>query len=167
MKNLTTVDKELSLIEPIVTSFVSYRVSDREDARDVVQEIMVKVWRKLHTISTNPNGWIWKVSKNTIIDYWKARSIRPNLVSLDKLKSYRIHEDLDSYDLASTLDTNQQIDELLSCLKETTRQTIVLRAQGATYKEIADQTDTCIGSVRSQIHYGRRRLRQKMESIGN
>ncbi|MBZ0292536.1 MAG: sigma-70 family RNA polymerase sigma factor [Anaerolineae bacterium] len=167
MKNLTTLDKELSLIEPLVTSFVSYRVSDREDARDIVQEIMMKIWRGSIEASRNPTGWIHTVSRTTIIDFWRSRKIKPVLLSLDVVDTYRIRETEETYDPAVTIDTGAIIDELLSCLNEKTRQTIVLRAQGATYKEIAESTDTCIGSVRSQIHYGRIRLRQKMESIGN
>ena len=63
---------------------------DRDEARDVLHEGFMKVFRNLHKYSkgTNLGAWIRRIMINTSIDHYRKMAKRPNLVEIN----HAVHE---------------------------------------------------------------------------
>ncbi|MEL6654264.1 MAG: sigma-70 family RNA polymerase sigma factor, partial [Bacteroidota bacterium] len=60
--------------------------NDREEARDVLHEAFIKVFRNLKKFSrgTNLGAWIRRIMVNTAIDHYRKSAKRPNLVEINQ-----------------------------------------------------------------------------------
>lgn len=61
-------------------NFIRARVRDHTAAEDILQEVFVKIQRKLPTLRAGQRieAWVWRITRNTIIDHFRrARSSEP------------------------------------------------------------------------------------------
>lgn len=134
-------------------------------AEDVVQEVLVKVWKKKAELEAidNLEAWCMTVTRN---------------LSLDKLRRKKKHMDSvdDHYDIADknmspyrslqSDDTMSMIREAIEALPETQQQIVHLREiEGYSYQEIADITGYKIEKVKVYLHRARIALRAKLSNI--
>lgn len=60
-----------------VYRFVFFRVSTREDAEDITEQIFVRVFEKIgeyHERGVPFEAWVFRISRNMIIDYYRAHA---------------------------------------------------------------------------------------------
>ncbi len=93
---------DLAAFEHIVTTFerplfgyVSRMISVREDAEDAVQEIFIKVYKKLGTYDAAQSfkTWLYTIATNTVYDFLRARRVKKELLIFDES---RVDEDGES-----------------------------------------------------------------------
>ena len=63
-----------------VAAYVRNRISDQYAAEDVVSEVFLKVYRHLGDFDESRasfSTWIYAITRNTVIDYYKKRKIQP------------------------------------------------------------------------------------------
>ena len=67
--------------------FVRSRIRDHAAAEDIMQEVFVKIHRKLPTLlaSGRIEAWIWRIARNAIADHF--RRLRPNEPLPDELSA--------------------------------------------------------------------------------
>jgi RNA polymerase sigma-70 factor (ECF subfamily) len=63
----TTYERELS-------AYVLSRVGDKELQKELMQEIALKIFTSLHLQKEHLRGWLYRLTKNTIIDYYRKVS---------------------------------------------------------------------------------------------
>ena len=53
--------------------FLQSRVNSPEDVEDLLQDIMIKTYQKLHTVkdAKKLRGWLYQVTRNAITDYYR------------------------------------------------------------------------------------------------
>ena len=143
---------------------VAYRLTgNREDAQDLVQEVLVRVQRGLRTYQPGSlRGWLGRITTNAFLDDARRRTRRPSLA---------LPGDPDavlpaSPDAASAADAERLPDHVqaaLGGLREDFRVPVVLAdVVGLAYAEIAAQLQIPVGTVRSRIHRGRLALREAL-----
>lgn len=91
-----------------VYNFIYRLVGDETLASDLTQETWIKVWRHLKRYdSTQPfKPWLFKIAKNTTLDFWRKRQELP-FSTLDQLE--------EGYEFAETIaDESELPDQLLS-----------------------------------------------------
>ena len=102
--------------------FLYYRVSHKEIAEDLAEEVFLKALTKLSSITEDKafEGWLYQIARNLVIDYYRQKKID---VSLDEVENTLAYES-NLIDLAS-LQEQQKI--LLEILRElgTEQQTVV------------------------------------------
>ncbi|MFH1286466.1 MAG: RNA polymerase sigma factor [Candidatus Magasanikbacteria bacterium] len=58
--------------------FVSFKISNKQEAEDLVSEIFLKAWQYLigeqHKSIQNFSGFIYKIARNMIVDVYRARA---------------------------------------------------------------------------------------------
>ena len=56
-------------------AFISSRVSNNEDAKDILQDVFIKIHQKLDGLSDAKKlkSWIYQVTRNSIIDYYRSK----------------------------------------------------------------------------------------------
>ncbi len=133
--------------------YVKKHVQNETDAQDIVQDVFYKLSKSDITAIDNFKHWIYRVTKNTIIDYYRKK--RLTLTALE-----------DRF-MAEQQNENKVVEELSNCvipmiekLPEDYQKLIKLsEIDGYSQKEIADQLNMNYVTVRSKIQRGRTKLK--------
>jgi RNA polymerase sigma-70 factor, ECF subfamily len=143
---------------------IAYKFTGRHaEAEDLMQEILLKVFRSLDRFNQDADfsTWLGSVARNYCIDHYRA----------SKREKEVLVEDLVAFDLAvATSGTNPQrvledrdrrsfLRKGLELLPDKLREAVILRdLQGLTYQEMAERLGLPEGTVKSRINRGREEL---------
>jgi RNA polymerase sigma factor (sigma-70 family) len=86
-----------------VYSFIYYRVSHKETAEDLAEEVFLKVHAKIENIreATSFEAWLYRIARNLVIDYYRGKKEQINILELENTLFYQ-----DT--VIRTIDLNQQ-----------------------------------------------------------
>jgi len=155
-----------------------YRLTaNREDAEDLLQELFVRLVRMIEHYEHDGrfDGWVFRIATNLLRDRVR-RSRKTRAAGLDLGSPVESDESdpLGNLPDASTprpmesLDRAEQADRLqwaIGQLGESEREVIVLRHfSQLSFREIADQMGTPLGTALARAHRGLAHLRTLMES---
>jgi RNA polymerase sigma-70 factor, ECF subfamily len=139
------------LYAPLVHGILLARVP-RAEVDDLVQDIFLHAYRKLHTLR-EPSAfgpWIAMIARNRAIDF--HRRSKETVEINDELRGSDTHDSKAA-----------EILELIRNLPEAYRETLVLRlVEGMTGPEIAARTGLTAASVRVNLHRGMKLLRERL-----
>lgn len=142
---------------------VALRVlSDREIAQDVTQSVFMKLWSNPEAFAGgNFNAWIVRVARNRAFDVLRARAARPEGEVPESMPADDSLEDA----ALSRLDA-QAIRSAIGQLPPEQRELIELGFFGGiTHQEIARSTGLPLGTVKTRIRTGLRRLRSALDGV--
>ena len=130
---------------------------DREEARDLAQEIFLLVWRNLRDFRRESalSTWLFALARNACVDASRRRAARPTLAppAEDHLA---LAPELSGRDDDPTV---VAIFAVAARLPEPQREALLLRdLQGLSYDEIAALQQVPIGTVRSRIATARQAI---------
>jgi RNA polymerase sigma-70 factor (ECF subfamily) len=144
------------------------------DAEDLVQDAFIRAFRFFGQYRRELpfDSWLYKIMSNVFIDKLR-RKPKAMIRSLDQ--PIATAEGEVQLDIADTTcgpeetvlsrEMDSRIQEALDTLPEVFRLTVIFAdIEGLSYEEIAEATDTNIGTVRSRLHRGRRLLRNKLKA---
>lgn len=143
---------------------VAYRLTgNREDAQDLVQEVLVRVQRGLRTYRPGSlRGWLARITTNAFLDDARRRSRRP---------VHALPDDPDVVlppgpDAAEAADAERLPDHVQAALADVPTEfrvpVVLADVVGLSYAEIAEELGVPVGTVRSRIHRGRLALREAL-----
>jgi len=121
-----------------------------EDRQDLVQEMLIRIWLSLpkYKPSFKVSTWIYRVSLNTAISYYRKHSGRKNNMVVLDLLVHQI-EQIDPND-----DSSEQINRLFTLinqLKELDKAIIFLYLEEKSHQEIAEITGLSQTNVGTKI----------------
>ncbi|MDX2247477.1 MAG: sigma-70 family RNA polymerase sigma factor [Bacteroidia bacterium] len=131
--------------------------NDREEARDVLHEAFMKVFRNLKKFNrgTNLGAWIRRIMINTAIDHYRKTAKRPNLVEINQA----VHE-ADSQDVVADLSA-EEILAMVQKLSPAYRTVFNLYVvEGYSHKEVGDLLGISEGTSKSNLAKARAKLQQ-------
>ncbi|WP_223067759.1 RNA polymerase sigma factor [Paenibacillus caui] len=149
-------------------SYSAQQLNDREKAKDIVQEVFIRLIRhlRLHGELEHVRPWLYKVVLNLCRDYWRSAAFRSETVAHGEMPE---HADLD-HDVPGILERREMAAEVAACLDSLPEQQgniIRLRfLQDLKLQEIAELLDIPLSSVKSNLYSGLRKLRRIMERPG-
>ena len=111
---------------------------DREEAKDVLQEGFIKVFKNIEQFSGEGSieGWIRRIIVNTAIDYFRKKSRRGLSVDFDKVPEISI-----DYSILETINAKEVL-ELIQKLPEGAKIIFNLHiVEGYTHEQIAKILD--------------------------
>ena len=141
--------------------FVERYTNDSEDARDVTQEVFLKVHAALDSYDPKYkfSTWLFRIAGNAAIDHLRRRKARPLPLELprDEDGESRVAEPRETRpDPFQDLARRRLRDALAAAidrLPDDYRELISLRHYGELpYEEIADVLDTTLPAVKSLVH---------------
>ncbi len=139
--------------------------SNYDDAQDLVQETFLKALsnREKFTENTNLKAWTFTILKNTFINNYR-KNLRNNTV-VDKTDDlYFLNLSTESnIGLPDSDYSAKEIQNAISQITEEQRKPFELHNQGYKYKEIADQLNLSIGTVKSRIFFTRKKLMETLK----
>ena len=144
---------------------------DPADAEDIVQDAALRALNALETANVErPRAWFLRIVRNTALT-WMAKN-RSKLLSFaggaDELA------EIESVDLAEgegspeailiAAEDGERVRQAIAALAPALREALVLRdINGLAYREIAEATETPIGTVMSRLARGRAALAKILE----
>ncbi len=147
-------------------NFVYRTVGDRERAQDLVQETFVRVYRHLHRFDQSKkfSTWVYTIAGNLAKNELRNRSRNPLVLFQTIKKNWDADhrplewedETMRPDDLFRKRHLREMVEQAVQELPEHHRIVFVLRElEGKTYEEIAEITDTNLGTVKSRLNRAR------------
>jgi RNA polymerase sigma-70 factor (ECF subfamily) len=147
---------------------VAYRLTGNDDdARDLVQESLLRVRRGLETYQPGSlEGWLARIVTNVFLDEVRRKRRRP-VQALPENPDLVLPASAGADEVAAAAGLSNEIQRALSTLPEEFRVPVVMRdVADRTYEEIAGSLGVPVGTVRSRLHRGRRMLRTALVKSG-
>jgi RNA polymerase sigma-70 factor (ECF subfamily) len=155
-----------------IFTFARYCLGDQDDAQDVTQEVLVRLWKNWDSIEPERvEPWIIHVTRNACIDVMRRRSSYRKVVAPDpegEAMSLASTPAPDPSALTETMDFHAHVERALSTLREPYRSIVVLREiQDYRYEEISAALDMPLNTVKVYLHRARRKLRKELREFAS
>ena len=137
-----------------------------EDAEDIVQEVMIKVWKKHDSLTEidSLEAYCLRICRNQARDYLRKKETHN--VSFEENEAD--HPQTDAFLRIQQRDNISIVRELINSLPEKQKSTIQLREfEGKSYKEIAQIKSISEEQVKISIFRARQTLKNKFEQLEN
>lgn len=158
-----------------VFSLVVRMVKDRELAEDLAQESFIKAFRALSSYDHRRkfSSWLFKIAHNATIDHLRRSRLETQPLESSGAERTPLLDQLEDPTAlspevtAESADLGRDLDRAIAGLRPEYREVIELRfRQGLSYQEIAEITDTAMGTVKTNIHRARKELAAALTALG-
>lgn len=140
---------------PEMRAFALSLTRNPTSADDLVQDVVVKAWRKFHQFdqATNLRAWLFTIVRNTF--YSDLRKSRREQTNMDSSEIDSVSDGHGADHLIAIMD----FEKAFSLLPAEQREALTLvAASGMSYDEAATTCGVAIGTIKSRINRGRKRL---------
>jgi len=150
-----------------VYSYAAWMLRDLEEARDVAQEALVRLWQYREKVEDPATrSWLLTTTHRLCIDRLRRRRKRPEVSEQDQLNPAP-DEGPSPMRLAASSETGRAIADALDKLGHQDRAVVVMREiQGMAYDEIATALELPLGTLKAKLHRARERLRRHLTAAG-
>ena len=143
--------------------FALKRLGDPGLAEEVVQEVMVRVWRNAASFDDSRGSfrsWLYQIATNVVIDMHRRRDSRPALSELafePAAELGSLEEEMERW----------QLRMVIANLRPEHREVISLvHFEGLKLREAAERLRIPVGTVKSRCYYALESLRVALEEQG-
>lgn len=151
---------ELTSLQDNLKYFAKSLTQNEEEANDLVQDTFLKAltYREKFEENTNLKAWTFTIMKNTFINNYR-KNVKVNMVMDNTADLYYLNSSSpwDSNNPESIL-SHKDINVVLDKLEDEHRVPFQMHHTGFKYKEIAEELDLSIGTVKSRIFFSRKKL---------
>jgi len=162
-------DQQLTDLKDRLMYFAMSLTSDRTAAEDLLQETYLKAitYRKMFVKETNLKAWLFTIMKNTFINNYR-KAVRQKTTFDNTKDLYYLNSA--SHEKVEAVDSEYAVNEInksINSLKDEFRIPFKMFTEGHKYKEIADELNLPIGTVKSRIYFARKQLMKKLKDYND
>jgi RNA polymerase sigma-70 factor (ECF subfamily) len=162
-------------------SYIGHRVPDRHHAEDLAQEAFLRLFRAArsgrYSGQASVSTWLFTIADNCATDYLRALGRQPVRLESDtagrdsndspNMLDRRPSTDLDPAEAAAIRESQGRAETLLDCLPEEQRRVVALKVLGGlTLAEVAAVVGCPLGTVKSRLLYGLRKIEALLARLG-
>ncbi len=153
-----------------IYTFALHSLRSREDAEDVTQEVLIRLWRHRDTIDPERvRAWVMRVTRNLVIDSSRRSRMRSTLFADGtdaEIAAESVAVATSRDDGAERRELRSALESAVADLEEPYRSIVVMREiQDCSYQEIADALEMPLGTVKVYLHRARHRLRDRVTRV--
>jgi RNA polymerase sigma-70 factor (ECF subfamily) len=141
-------------------------LGNEEEAKDVVQEVLIRVWNGREQMDQVQNweAWCMRITRNLSLD--RIRSLTRKQTQPIEDSFHVQAESLTPHESTEIDESMKRISELISSLPEKQRQVIHLRdVEGYSYNEISEILEIDMSQVKVNLFRARNAVREKLVKI--
>lgn len=146
-----------------IYSFAHAFVGGRDEARDLAQEAMIKVYRSIGSFrfQSSFSTWLYSIVKNVFLDSYKSRASRERALETPiEDEAHHLAEAAHAEDRLLAEDERRALWSAMRRVPVAYRAVVVMfDVQGLSYDEIAQALHVPVGTVKSRLKRGRDALR--------
>lgn len=153
-----------------IFSFTLKRTKTIQEAEDITQEIIIKVYKALSNMNDiyNIESYIWRIAHNTVANYYRGKTRIFIGVNIDDVAE-TIKSDQSSVE--ETYIKNEEINKLrdkIAYLSKLQRQIVILYYyEGKKQEDISQLLDIPKGTVKWHLFEAKKELKEGMEKMDN
>ena len=69
-----------------IYKFIFYRVSQKEVAEDLAEDVFIKAWQNIRSVKEDSfSGWLYQIAKNRVIDYYRQKKITVDIEEISNV----------------------------------------------------------------------------------
>jgi RNA polymerase sigma-70 factor (ECF subfamily) len=143
--------------------FAFRMLGNADEAKDVVQEVFTRVWKRGNAMDEvrNWEAWCMRVAHNLSVDRIRLNNRQHAVPLSDGLEM--LHDNLSPHDRAELVESMRQVAEIMATLPPKQQQIIYLRdVEGYSYKEICDVLGLEMNQVKVYLFRARNALKEKL-----
>jgi RNA polymerase sigma factor (sigma-70 family) len=146
--------------------FAFKMLANEDEAKDVVQEVFIKVWNGREQMEQVQNweAWCMRITKNLSLDRIRAQQRK----ATDPMKEgFDVKDEtLSPHEATEISESMTRINQMIATLPEKQRQIIHLRdVEGYSYNEICDILELDMNQVKVNLFRARNTVREKLIKI--
>ena len=146
---------------------VAFRIlCNEEDAKDVVQECFIKIWKHLNEYDKKIKftTWMYKIVVNLCFDKLKSQKRRRNIFkNLDEDSVINVQGGIDLEKELTNKELAAMIKHFASGLSEKQKTVFILRdMEDLSIEEVSEIMNISSGSVKTNLFYARQSIRKKI-----
>ena len=164
MKTNDTFKQRVLGLQANLLSFAYQLTTDKEEARDLLQDTTLKALdnEEKYVDNVNFKGWIFTIMRNIFINNYR-QTVRKATVIDQTEDLYHLNISQDSG--LSTPEGSYAVKEITAALESFSDDYKIpfnMYVAGYKYNEIADKMNLPLGTVKSRIFFARKRLREQL-----
>ena len=139
--------------------------SDTDKAQDLLQETFLKAltYSDKFTHNTNFKAWIYTIMKNTFInDYRRSMNTKNTFEIANNEFNLKIDKDK-GYPSPESIYNSKEIIKCINALEDEYKTPFNLFLEGFKYKEIAEELNLPLGTIKSRIFFTRKKLEKSLK----
>ena len=164
-----TPTKFLSLlnnIESRVFGFAMLLTKNRENAKDLMQETILRCYsnREKFQIGTNFKSWVTTIMYNSFINHYRKKKSKWKV--FQSVEDFgRVVESTGTMNMIHANFAAEDIQAKIDDLPVDIQVPFEMYYRGYRYKEISDYMEIPIGTVKSRIFYARKQLKEEIQRL--
>lgn len=144
-------------------NFAYMLTSNRDDAYDLLQDTTLKALDNADKYAENTNfkGWVFTIMRNIFINNYRRAGRRTTVVDSSE-NLFLLNQSQESG--LDTPECSYSVGEITAAIEEFTdeyRIPFSMHVQGYKYNEIAEEMNLPLGTVKSRIHFARKKLQDR------
>ncbi|HRI79145.1 MAG TPA: RNA polymerase sigma factor [Cyclobacteriaceae bacterium] len=164
--NLETFQNSVFPVKNKLFRFAFRLLGSSDEAKDVVQEVLIKVWNGRDQLDEiqNLEAWCMRITRNLSLDRLRQQQRRVT-DSIEKGAQVQ-HDALSPLERTEMNESIKRIGELMAVLPEKQRQIMHLRdIEGYSYQEIGEILEIDMSQVKVNLFRARNSVREKLQKI--
>ncbi len=156
---VTTFQEKLNLFARSLTK-------NEEDAKDLLQDTILKAmkYRDKFVSPTNLKAWLYTIMRNTFINNYRRKKV-VTMVHDDSPNDYMLDRESAVTQSQTSKIYTQEILNAVNELEEEYRVPFLKHYEGFKYKEIGEELNLPIGTVKSRIYIARQKLMNQLQEF--
>lgn len=166
---VTEFNTQLLNIENHLQHFAYSLTNNEEDAKDLVQDTLLKAItnQEKYEDDTNLKAWTFTIMKNTFINNYRRKTKANTIIDTTDDLYFLNTTSGSPLNIAESKQTTKEIVEAIKRLEPDQRKPFEMHVAGYKYKEIADHMEISIGTVKSRIFFTRKKLMDQLQEFSN
>lgn len=151
-----TTEKVWEEFHPGLKQFILKRVSDEQNAEDILQDVFLKIHTHIDTLRDEEKlqSWIYQIARNVIADYYREHKATVALSEALLLPEEPVVADDVVKDLLPSVRT------MVDSLPDEYRQALLLTEyEGLTQRELAERLGLSLSGAKSRVQRAREKLK--------
>ncbi len=160
------ISKQLVKYRSSLEAFANSLTRNVDDADDLFQETAFKIIKNgdKYNVGTNFRAWSYTIMRNIFINNYRKKKRRNLLIDNTENDFYL---DTNQGSVANTGESNMAFDEIMeniNTLSDEFRIPFLMRYEGYKYDEISEELNLPLGTIKSRIHFARKKLKEMLEA---